>query len=259
MPGPDRASQTKQTMDKRITTVTIRRIVRSLSDLLLPRTCAVCGRPLLVEEKNLCVGCLADLPLTYFWTMPHNPMADAFNALVEAPGYVHAAALFYYSSGYEQITQALKYRRNFAVGRWAASLLGCRMRDAGWQVDAVCCVPLHWMRRRRRGYNQAEVIARSLASALGAAFLPRLLRRSRRTRTQTHLDAAARSKNVSGAFRANPRALTPSCPAPTGRPLILIVDDVFTTGSTLSACYNALREAFGDTIDIAIAALAFVA
>ena len=298
MPGTDRASQTKQTMDNRLTTITISRIARSLVDLLLPRTCVVCGRPLLVDEKNLCIGCLADLPLTYFWNMRHNPMADAFNAQVEATSYIRAVALFYYSGGYEQITQALKYRRNFAAGRWAGAMLGRFMRDGGWRVDAVCCVPLHWTRRRSRGYNQAAVIGRSLASSLGAPFLPRLLIRSRRTRTQTRLDAQERAKNVASAFVADARTcralqrmhlllnegadplkhpcfdlsveskflrtggsaelsnvlLTGDISSPT----VLIVDDVFTTGSTLAACYRALREAFGDSINIAVATLAFV-
>ena len=263
-------------MDNRLTTITISRVAHSLSDLLLPRTCVVCGRPLLVDEKNLCIGCLADLPLTYFWNMRHNPMADAFNAQVEATSYIRAVALFYYSGGYEQVTQALKYRRNFSAGRWAGAMLGRFMREGGWRVDAVCCVPLHWTRHRSRGYNQAAVIGRSLASSLGAPFLPRLLLRSRRTRTQTRLDAAQRASNVSGAFVANPRALSvlknvistgakrsgeipsPSCPTPIGHPTVLIVDDVFTTGSTLAACYRALREAFGDSINIAVATLAFV-
>ena len=241
-------------MDKRLTTITPIRLLRSLADFLMPRECVVCCRPLLVEEKNLCVGCLSDMPLTYFWTMKHNPMADAFNAQVEAPSYVRAVALFCYSGGYEQITQALKYRRNFAVGRWAAGLLGRYMHEAGWQVDVVCCVPLHWTRRRARGYNQAEVIGRRLAASLGAAFAPRLLRRARRTGTQTRLDAAARAANVSGAFTVRPSAM----PGQAGHSTVLIVDDVFTTGATLAACYKALRKTYGDGITIAVATLAYV-
>ena len=249
-------------MDKRITNVSLTTLTRSLADFLLPRECVVCGRPLLTQERHLCVGCLADMPLTYFWAMPHNPMADRFNGLVEADKYVNAAALFCYSGGYESITQALKYRRNFAVGRWAAGQLGRRLHDAGWRVDIVCGVPLHWTRRWRRGYNQADVIGRCVAAQLGAAFAPRLLRRSRRTSAQTRLSGQARTLNVSGAFTACPSTLRwPVKPAMTqGAAIIsvLIVDDVFTTGSTLAACYAALRAALGPSVRIAVATLAYV-
>ena len=267
-------------MDKRLTSITPSTLVRSLGDFLMPRVCVVCGRPLLVQERHLCVVCLFDLPFTYFWSMPHNPMADRFNGIIEADEYIHAAALFYYSGGYESITQALKYRRNFAVGRWAAGILGLRLRESGWQIDAVCCVPLHWTRRWRRGYNQAEIIGRQIASRLGVPFLPRLLRRLRRTSAQTRLSGSARLSNVSGAFTVRQEILSQLFP-PEGcgndspehassegkvergsrppEPLsILIVDDVFTTGSTLAACYKALRNEYGDGMTIAVATLAYV-
>ena len=167
-------------MDKRLTTLTPSFALRSLADFLMPRECLVCGRQLLVQERHLCLQCLADLPLTHFWGMSHNPMADRFNALVEASSYVRSAALFFYSEDYGKITRALKYGRNFATGRWAASFLGLKLREAGWQVDVVCPVPLHWTRRFSRGYNQAGIIGKAVAAGLGAAFAPRLLRRRRR-------------------------------------------------------------------------------
>lgn len=197
-------------------------------------------------------------------------MADRFNGLVEADGYVRAAALFYYSGNYANITQSLKYRRDFVAGRWAATLLGRRLRDSGWHVDAVCCVPLHWTRRWRRGYNQAEVIGRRVAAQLGAVFAPRLLRRSRRTAAQTSLSGHARAANVSGAFSVRPSEVERTGVAAVGcsgvggglpawnRISILIIDDVFTTGSTLAACYAALRKALGPTVRIAVATLAYV-
>ena len=157
----------------------------------MPRGCVVCGRQLLAGEEHLCSCCLAELPLTHFESMTHNPMADRFNSLVEAPGYERAAALFYYTGDYARITQALKYRRNFGAGRWFARMLGERLAGSGrWNdVDAVCCVPLHWTRRFARGYNQAEIIAKEVARGLGVRFEPHLLRRVRRTDTQTRLSA----------------------------------------------------------------------
>ncbi len=240
-------------MDPRLNSLTLKKLLRALADLLMPRVCVVCGRQLLDCEQDLCVGCRSELPLTLFWDLPRNPMADRFNALVEAPAYVHAAALFYYSGDYSNITRALKYRRNFGCGRRMARQLGERLAAAGWTPELVCCVPLHWTRRWKRGYNQAEVIGREVAAALGARFEPRLLRRVRRTGSQTRLLAEERLANVAKAFEIRPGLLS-GLKAGAG---ILIIDDVFTTGATLAACYSAVYKVVGDSVRISVATLAF--
>lgn len=302
----------------------------------------MCGRQLLPTERHLCLCCEADLPLTHFEDCSRNPMADRYNArLVDAgcgDSYQYATSLFYYGtgSGYDYIPQALKYGRNFGAGRHFARMLGGLIAGAEHfrDVDLVTCVPLHWTRRYRRGYNQAAVIASEIARALQAdraglhedraassplgvrrtfdaasgraepagtekacdaasgqaepagmkqacdaasgqgyeagagrvLFDPWLLRRTRRTATQTRLSVEAKALNVSGAFAVRRHYLPPS-PTPLSfraqpRNLlprhILLVDDVFTTGSTLSACAKALFEAFGPEVRVSIATLACV-
>jgi predicted amidophosphoribosyltransferase len=276
-------------MDKRLTNASLSTLLQTLADFLMPRVCVVCGRQLLAGEEHLCSCCLAGLPLTHFEGMPHNPMADMYNALVEAPAYERAAALFYYKGEYGRITQALKYGRNFGAGRWFARMLGERLQASGaWSdVDLVCCVPLHWTRRFSRGYNQAEVIAREVASVLGVPFERRLLRRVRRTGSQTRLDAGSRLANVADAFAVRKRyfcspsgaswrrsffmAGTSAANQPltqsdgAGHPTIigpapqrvLLIDDVLTTGATLAACSAALRAAFGPSVRISVATLGF--
>ena len=208
----------------------------AVGDIFLPRTCVVCGKRLLRMERILCLPCAADLPLTYFWTQAHNPMADKFNALVQrrlsavpsgssvaadsssAAGlpsgtepYAGAAALLYYNSQapYRKIPQALKYQGAVRSGRHFARMLGRRLAGSGLyaDVDLVVPVPLHWSRRWQRGYNQAAVIAREVASALGVPMEERLLRRRRRTRTQTRLTVEQKAANVGGAFAVRPRRL----------------------------------------------------
>lgn len=240
-------------MDPRLNSLTLKKLLRALADLLMPRVCVVCGRQLLDCEQDLCVGCRSELPLTLFWDLPRNPMGDRFNALVEAPAYVRAAALFYYSGDYSNITRALKYGRNFGCGRRMARQLGENLAAAGWAPELVCCVPLHWMRRWKRGYNQAEIIAREVAAALGVRFEPRVLRRVHRTASQTRLSASERLANVSNAFAVRPEAVA-AAKVSGG---ILLIDDVFTTGATLAACYSALHQAFGDSVPICIATLAY--
>lgn len=187
-------------------------MIRELADLLMPRTCLVCGRYLGVKERHLCIWCAADLPLTYYWERAHNPMADEFNAVLEEHraqeetfSYAHAAALIFYhhENPYKLIPKALKYSGNISAGRYFASLLGRFMatRPMWRSVDVVIPVPLHWMRKWERGYNQAEVIAAQLAKELGATLRTDILYRTRRTRTQTKLDADSRLKNVNGVFR----------------------------------------------------------
>lgn len=247
-----------------IRNVTFNDALTALGDLIMPRECIVCGRPLALRERHLCIGCLADLPRTYFSNMPHNQLADRFNALIQrdldATGvfeeYSYATSLFFYRSqtGYRLITQRLKYHSDYAAGRYFASMLGREMASSPVYsyVDAVIPVPLHWTRLWPRGHNQAEIIAEVLASFLGAEMRTDILYRSRRTRTQTKLSVEGKARNVTGAFQVRRMRAFPEYSH------ILLVDDVFTTGATLRSCQKALRTVFPPPVRISVATLACV-
>ena len=272
--------------------------LKSLADLLLPRVCAVCGRKLNFAEENICLFCLAELPLTYFWERRHNKMADQFNALIERgldgcltggrlERYAYAVALFFYDGkgDYRRITQQLKYHADLGLGRNFGRMLAQRIDDAKHfeDVDVVVPVPLHWTRRWKRGYNQAEIIAGAIAEHLGVDLRTDILKRSRRTRTQTKVDPAMKAENVSGAFAVNESRLfgrnrisdkhpafsqelveepklmeEPKLEGEASYRHILIVDDVFTSGSTLHNCFLALRSVLPVSVRISVATLAYV-
>ena len=103
------------------------------------------------------------------------------------------------------------------------------------QVDVLVPVPVHPSRKRARGFNQAEVLAVCLGKRLGIPVEPGMLIRDKKTKPQKELSAADRLKNLSGAFRAGT--------IPEGIKTVLLVDDIYTTGSTVEACARALRSA----------------
>ena len=234
----------------------LREVLRAVGDLLLPRVCLTCGRRLGVHENHLCLSCEADLPLTYHWLHAHNPLADRFNAVLERHrgtepmDYAYAVALMYYKGPYRNIPRALKYHANLSIGRFYATLLGRHLAAAPHfaDVDLVLPVPLHWTRRRSRGYNQAEVLAMSIAVSLKAFCCPDILIRARRTRTQTRLTIDQKAQNVASAFRVREgraRDILASARH------VLLVDDTFTTGATLYACYAAIRPFTSARISVA--------
>ena len=108
----------------------------------------------------------------------------------------------------------------------------CSAAPPAWAVDAVVPVPLHRGRQRRRGFNQAELLARAVAVRLGLPLRTDPLRRSRATPAQARLGAEERARNVAGAFAA-------SGDSP---PALLLVDDVTTTGATLAAAAPARED-----------------
>ncbi len=265
--------------------------VIALGDLMMPRACLACGRRLGMRERHLCLSCAADVPYTRFWMAAHNPLADRFNAVLERHrgtepmDYAYAAALLYYKGAYRSIPRALKYQGNLAAGRHYGALLGRRLAAAPHfaDIDLVIPVPLHWTRLRSRGYNQAEILARALVDAFCAApstVIPGLTRnlpevrtdllvRARRTRTQTRVSVDQKAQNVASAFQVPARftlwtrflSLSKDAPESPAEVLasarhILLVDDTFTTGATLYACYAALRPF--TTARISIATLAAV-
>lgn len=202
------------------------------------------------------------MPLTHFWTMGHNPMADRFNALLQEKiekftPYVYSTALFFYKedSKYRHIPQQLKYHGNTAIGRHFGKMLGTRLIESAEFKDAdlIVPVPLHWSRKWKRGYNQAEILAQGIAMEMRIPVRTDLLRRIRRTATQTRLGIEAKGANVAGAFCANikkPDTIK-------GIRHVILIDDVFTTGSTMTECFMALRQVLPKDVRISVVTLCF--
>src|SRR5690606_25479155 len=134
----------------------------------------------------------------------------------------------------DRLLPRFKFHRDLAAGRLLAEAMAARFAPLP-RPGALLPVPLHRGRLRRRGYDQALELARPLARALDLPLLPGALRRVRATRPQSELDAAARARNLRGAF-----AVEAGTPLPAH---VALVDDVMTTGATLHAAALALRRA----------------
>lgn len=182
--------------------------------MALAPVCAACGVPLDQPTRGaVCGGCwnaIAPTAPLGCWSLP--------------PDITRATAIGPYEGTLKAIVHALKYDRRSTIARHLAR----RMRDAGADVlagaDAVVPVPLHRSRERARGFNQARELARHLDLPVVDA-----LGRVRRTDSQADLPAVARQGNVRGAFaRASGTSVAGL--------VVVLVDDVSTTGATLNAC-----------------------
>ena len=203
--------------------------MRALIDLLLPPRCPGCG----TEGTIICATCRrhlhrrrdepAGVPIGMPAGMP--------------PGIVQLEWCATYSGSIRAALHALKY----AGERRLVAPLGAALAERWARVaaggDLVTWVPVHPARRRDRGFDQAEELARAMGSALQLPVMACLERR-RRTMAQHALDRRARASNVSGVFTIVPAAL----PRVRGR-WVVIVDDIMTTGATLAGCAAALLDA----------------
>lgn len=133
-----------------------------------------------------------------------------------------------------QAVRELKYHQNDAIGPVLGELLAEAFFNLGWQVDVVMPVPLGEKRLRRRGYNQAELIARGFCAQSDLPLACDCLTRKKETRSQVGLDITQREVNMQNAFIAEGSLIN-------GKQ-ILLIDDVLTTGATLRSCAAALLE-----------------
>ena len=141
-----------------------------------------------------------------------------------------------FDSPIQDALHSLKYRRNISgFGDALARHMADFVQSLHWRLDGIIPVPLGRRRLQERGYNQVALVARPLAYELGLAYWPNLLQKTRETRSQVGLNMQERRSNVSKAYQAHPSAVQ--------RKSILLMDDVATTGSTISACTEALLSA----------------
>jgi ComF family protein len=229
---------------------------RDKLDVVFPRSCVHCGG--LAERgrlRHLCPACEKLLFVVgpphcptcghpYFGEMTENRLCPHCEELDPEFGEGKTAILL--KGPGRSLVHALKYHRALHVLEDIAAIMATAPGYADYLRGAVLVpVPLHPRKLRERGYNQSRLLAEcALQAAGGGATIGELLRRVVDTETQTHYDRAARQKNLKNAFAMAPGATI----TPTLR--YLLVDDVFTTGSTLNACAAILRRAGAVSLDV---------
>ncbi len=200
--------------------------LKDFADFFMPRTCHICGSSLRDTERVFCVRCIETLPRSLYHRMPLNPMERRFAGIVP---FVRATGHFIYSRNSELAAAIhdMKYRQFPSVGRRLGEIVGEELHMAGFfdGADCVAGVPMHWWKKARRGYNQAEYIAEGIGEAAGLPVL-NVLKAARSHKTQTAMTLQERLANLSGSFKVK------DVDALRGKGLVL-VDDVCTTGSTL--------------------------
>ncbi len=233
--------------------VALRRVLNLALDVLLPHQCLRCAA--VVETAGaLCPGCWDEVaflepPFCQACGVPFefDPGVDMLCAACvrEPPVYERARAVVTYDEASRGLVLALKHGDRTdaapAFGRWMVRAGGALVGDA----DVAVPVPLHWTRLFTRRYNQAALLAAAVARAARIPMAPDALVRRRRTPSQGKLNAARRRRNVRGAFIAHPRHRH----LIEGR-RVLLIDDMLTTGATVSACSRALLDAGARAVDV---------
>jgi ComF family protein len=216
-------------------------MTREVVDSLFPQYCIVCGERLRLDRLLLCPHCLDTLPR-------YEGMEALYRAEERLEGFAPFTEYrsdlgFSHHNAVRDIIHSIKYHDQPQVGERLGYRFGLEHKAAGHFADIglVVPVPLTPSRRRRRGYNQAAFIARGLSRALELPLDETLLCRRDSRGTQTHRSREARWESMAGAFFL-------SDPERARRRRILLVDDVLTTGATLTRCAQALMDGGAESV-----------
>jgi ComF family protein len=235
----------------------LRRSARMALDAVLPPQCLLCAAA--VEATgSLCAACWGKIvwlgpphcaccgvPFEFDPSPSGGDQLLCGACLAAPPQYARARAVFRYDDTSRNLILAFKHADRLhgapAFGRWLARAGGEMLA----QADIVAPVPLHWTRLAWRRYNQAALLAQAAATAAGAVCVPDLLERIRRTPSQGDKGPAARRRNERRAFRLAKRHA-----GRIGGQRVVLVDDVLTTGATVSECARVLTDEGATAVDV---------
>ena len=207
-------------------------------DWLYPPYCAGCGNPgtLWCQE---CQSASTPIPLHSICDhcgqiLPKNRTTCAA-CMDNPPQYAAMRSWATFTGPLRKAIHSLKYQQNMGLGILLAAPMSTLLDKLQWQVDIITAVPLSRQRITERGYNQSYLLARPIALTHRIPFIPQAIKRTRNTPSQVGLNAPERKINVADAFSANPEIVKNKS--------VLLIDDVATTGATLSASTQALLSA----------------
>jgi len=222
-------------------------------DAVLPPGCLLCEARI-SRQGGLCPDCWSRMrfierPYCEVLGMPFphdmGPQAVSPAAMADPPPFDRLRSCVLYGDAARRLVSGLKFSDRGDLAPWMAQWMTVAGRELLADCDFILPVPLHWRRLHQRRYNQSAELARAIARIAGKPYRPELLVRRRPTIQQVGLSAAARLRNVEGAF-AVPSGMRPAF----GGRRLLLVDDVHTTGATVRACARVLKREGAAGIDV---------
>lgn len=222
--------------------------ITDFAHLFFPHTCAGCGSDVIEQDQILCAVCYLQLPETHFFNHHNNTIEKILAGRIKIES---AGSAYYFTkhSVLQNLLFELKYRGNKDVGHLLGRLTGRHILESGRfsNIDVIVPLPLNKQKEKKRGYNQAHLIAEGINTILGKPIISNAIRRSIFTETQTHKDRITRWQTMQDVFEViNSIALE-------GKH-VLLVDDVVTTGATLEACGETIINIPETKLSIATAA-----
>lgn len=219
-------------------------------DLLFPQSCSACGEGLVKGEYVVCSYCLAELPYLNTHIQPYEPLEMKFQGRLTID-FSLAYLKFIKGGSVQNLLHRLKYEGRREVGIFLGQKFGEALQKVGYsqRTDLIVPVPIHPSKLKKRGYNQAEIFARGLSEGMGLPCEAHILKRLKKSRSQTERGKAERLSDIEGAFSVIQQDKIFS-------KRILLVDDVITTGATVEVCSSALEAAGCKSIGLAAIAAA---
>lgn len=218
-------------------------------DFFLPRFCPACNEKLSNQESGICLDCISliaiadDSKISY----DYNKKFGSGNIL---SGFT-ALYVFEKEKALQKILHEFKYNKKFRIGIKFGNEIALQRAEImkNWNVDLIIPVPLHHLKKAERGFNQSSYIAKGLSDKSGIRYSECILKRTRYTESQTLRNIPERRLNVKDAFVVKKKLQVK------GRN-ILLVDDVITTGATISECAKQLKVCGSGNIYAASIAIA---
>lgn len=199
------------------------------------KNCVLCG---IAANQDLCDPCIAHLPQLpddhcpiCLWPVPTAEICGA--CLKKPPAFTRTIAALRYSFPIDALIHSFKYQANLAIAPILADLLIKKLTAIESRADVIIPMPLHPIRLRERGFNQAMEISRYISKHMGIMLLPDSCSRIKHTLPQTGLPWKNRQKNIRKAF---------SCKIDLSGKHVAVVDDVMTTGATLNELAKTLHQ-----------------
>ena len=223
--------------------------VNSFFDFILPRFCCSCKTKLSADQDTMCSNCLSKIQRSTPARLQREFDRKFSDKIIISEFY--SPFVFEKDKELQQAIHGLKYENKFPVGIFLGKVLASEIKInyANWQLDLIIPIPLHHLKKAERGYNQAYYIAKGVGKILKVKVSDRIVKRIKYTESQTTMNLNEREENISGAFKVKSKILV-------SRKNILLLDDVITTGATISECGNILLEAGANKIYAASIAIA---